>query len=492
MMKRLVCILLSLMLLTAAAFALAEGAATEAPAADVPAADAESADEPPVLLVTVNGKEIYSDDPFLMKTLQYYMSQIDTSDPANLTLAQQYAMNYTILIGCLAREKAAEFGLDQFTEEEKAQMKTDAEQYWDGIVDNFVAEMGNITETSTDDEKAAARADAEALILTQYGVDKEMYVKDYVDDQMESVMLERLVAHLRTGEPVSDEDVQNYFNDLVADDKEQVGDDAAMYEFYTHYYGMTSYYMPAGYRGITHILLKPDQALLDTLNNLNNRWEEQNSEKDSEATEGTDAPETTGEAEPAAEPTPTVEPVTEQMIEDAKKAVLDDVQPKIDEITAKLKAGASFDELIKEYGQDPGMTDEATLRSGYLVHKDSIVWDPDFAAAAMALEKVGDISNPVVTSFGVHILYYLRDVPAGAVELTDAMKDEFRAALQQEQDNETLSANLEKWEQEATIVYTEAGEAWRLPDPEPEESAEETPEEAPADETPAPEETPAP
>ena len=197
MMKRLVCILLSLMLLTAAAFALAEDAATEAPAADVPAADAESADEPPVLLVTVNGKEIYSDDPFLMKTLQYYMSQIDTSDPANLTLAQQYAMNYTILIGCLAREKAAEFGLDQFTEEEKAQMKTDAEQYWDGIVDNFVAEMGNVTETSTDDEKAAARADAEALILTQYGVDKEMYVKDYVDDQMESVMLERLVAHLR-------------------------------------------------------------------------------------------------------------------------------------------------------------------------------------------------------------------------------------------------------------------------------------------------------
>ena len=111
----------------------------------------------------------------------------------------------------------------------------------------------------------------------------------------------------------------------------------------------------------------------------------------------------------------------------------------------------------------------------------------------MKLEKVGDVSDPVVSSFGVHILHYLRDVPGGAVELTDAMKEEFRTALQQEQDNETLSTNLDKWEQEADIVYTEAGEAWRLPDPEPEESAEESdPAEAPAEETPAPEVTPAP
>ena len=484
MIKRLVCMILSLMLLTACVFALAEDAATEAPT-EVPAADAQTTEEPPVLLVTVNGREIYSNDPYLLKTLQYYAGQIDTSDPANLALAQQYAMNYTILIGCLAREKAAELGLDQFTEDEKAKMKDDAKSYWDSIVDSFVEEMGNVTESSTDDEKAAARADAEALILEQYGVDEEMYINDYVEDQMESVMLERLIAHLRTGEPVTDEDVQNYFNDLVADDKEQIGDDAAMYEFYTQYYGMNSYYVPNGYRGITHILIKPDQALLDTLNSLNNRWEEQQSGQGSESTEG--------EAEATQAPETTDEPVTEQMIKDAEKAILENVQPKVDEIMAKLKSGVSFNELIKEYGEDPGMKDEETLRTGYLVHPDSIIYDPLFIEAAMKLEKVGDVSDPVVSSFGVHILHYLRDVPGGAVELTDAMKEEFRTALQQEQDNETLSTNLDKWEQEADIVYTEAGEAWRLPDPEPEESAEESdPAEAPAEETPAPEVTPAP
>ena len=39
----------------------------------------------------------------------------------------------------------------------------------------------------------------------------------------------------------------------------------------------------------------------------------------------------------------------------------------------------------------------------------------------MALEKVGDVSNPIVGQYGVHILQYLRDVPGGAVELTDEM-----------------------------------------------------------------------
>ena len=33
------------------------------------------------------------------------------------------------------------------------------------------------------------------------------------------------------------------------------------------------------------------------------------------------------------------------------------------------------------------------------------------------MEKIGDISEPVVGSYGVHILQYVRDVPSGAVEL---------------------------------------------------------------------------
>ena len=119
MIKRLVCILLSLMLLTGAAFALAEETVTEAPAVDAapteaPAEDAAPTEAPaqeePVLLATVNGEDIYSTDFYLQNILQYFLGQVDASSEADVELAQQNAMNYTIMIHCLAQQKAAEFG----------------------------------------------------------------------------------------------------------------------------------------------------------------------------------------------------------------------------------------------------------------------------------------------------------------------------------------------------------------------------------------------
>jgi parvulin-like peptidyl-prolyl isomerase len=248
--------------------------------------------------------------------------------------------------------------------------------------------------------------------------------------------------------------------------------------------------MPEGYRGINHILLKVDDALLNTWKDLTARYEEQKAAEEApeETIKPVDAePETDNETEePAGTPEPTAEPVTEEMIEAAKQAILDSVQPTVDEIKAKLKDGVSFDELILEYGNDPGMQDEKTRASGYPVHKDSIIWDPAFTAGAVALEKIGDVSEPVVGQYGVHILHYLRDIPGGAIELTDDMKNEIHDELLEQKRNAALNTAIDKWLEESDIVYTEAGEAWKVPEetaeaaaPEAEESAEETP--APAD-----------
>ena len=69
----------------------------------------------------------------------------------------------------------------------------------------------------------------------------------------------------------------------------------------------------------------------------------------------------------------------------------------------------------------------------------------------------------MVGQYGVHILQYLRDVPSGAVELTDEMKDEFRATILQEMITETVHSAVDQWMEEAEIVYTEAGEPWKAP-----------------------------
>jgi len=85
----------------------------------------------------------------------------------------------------------------------------------------------------------------------------------------------------------------------------------------------------------------------------------------------------------------TEELVTLEQVEAAKQAIIDSVQPTIDEINQKLADGVSFDELIQEYGTDPGMQDSATRAEGYSVHMDSTNWDAAFTAGAFTMEKIG-------------------------------------------------------------------------------------------------------
>ena len=496
----------------AAAEATAENSAEE-PAAEE-AAEEQPTEVPaePVLLATVNGQEIKSDDDYLQSVISYYMDYAanygyDTTDPDMLNTINQYSMQYTVRT-ILIRQKAAELGLDQFTDEEKAEMEATLRTEWADTVNRYIEQYNPLSETATDEEKAAARADAEAALL-QMGYDEERFVSEFTQGEIDNKITERLRDYLTAGKTVTEEDVQKYFDDLVKEDQENYGKDIGTYEFYTNYYGQSSYYVPEGYRAVTHILLAVDEELLNTWKDLSARLEEQKSAAEEEPTEGeepteeaaaetaseeTPAPE--ADAEPTEAPTPTPEPVTQEMVDAAEKAILDSVQSTVDEIKAKLESGTSFEDLIKEYGTDPGMQDDATRAKGYSVHKDSIMWDPIFTATAMALEKVGDISDPVVSQFGVHILQYLKDIPGGAVELTDEMKAEFQSTLVEEMKSEALNTALDQWTAEASIVYTEAGEAWKVPEAEEageteEETAEEPAAEEPATEEPAPE-TPVP
>lgn len=489
--------------------ALAEEAADEtAEAAEVSLLPAEK-----ILLATVNGKEIYTDDDYLAAFINYNAADLedsgyDLTNPGLIESLRQYGLHVTIQ-NTLLHQKSAEYGLDQFTAEEIASVEAEAKTKWATIVDSYAAQYGLITDTSTDEEKVAARAQIEASFKAMEDYDEARYISDSVESYQENLMAERLMDRLTEGKTISDEDVMNYFNDLVNEDREQYGDSIDMYEFYTNYYGQPSYYVPEGYRGITHILLKVDEELLNNWKDLSARLEEQKADADSEPTDAEATPtdlenaETEAPAEPTATPAPTPEPVTQEMVDAAEKAILDSVQSTVDEINAKLAAGASFDDLIKEYGTDPGMQDDATRAQGYPVHKDSIVYDSAFTNAAMALEKVGDIGKPFVSQFGVHILQYLRDIPAGAKELTDEMKAEFSATLLEEMRTSALTDAIEQWENESTIVYTEEGEAWKipaegftdeLPDEEaaPAEADAEAPAEEPAAEAPAAEEAPNP
>ena len=429
MLSRLLGAVLAVMLCMTSVFALAETEAT-ASAEDV--------------LVLVNGTPITRGEvENILASIQSYYSQYgyDVTSADMVPYLNQMAIE-TAVQTALMDQKAIDLGIE-ITEEEKAQIEAEMAEYWESVVTSYVDYYGGLTEESTEEEIAAARVNVLAMLESMGYTEAVM-----VESELSNAKYEKVEAEMIKGAAVADSEVQAAYDARVLEDEAAYKEDIASYEYMTQYYGETSYYTPEGYRGVTHILLEVDAALLTEYEDLQARLEEQQGEEEA-AEEST---EEAAEGEEAVEATE--EPVTQEQVDAAYAAIIASVQPTIDEINAKLAEGVTFAELIEIYGTDPGMTQEPTKTEGYSVHMDSIIWDPAFVKGAFMVENVGDIADPVVGSYGVHIIQYTRDVPAGAVELTDALRSEIYAELLVEKENELYSQVMTQGMEESDIVYS--------------------------------------
>lgn len=106
---------------------------------------------------------------------------------------------------------------------------------------------------------------------------------------------------------------------------------------------------------------------------------------------------------------------TEAYLEKQKDA-LPLVKETTDAIYERYNAGILFENLMKAYSMDASR--QSVDDPGFPFHPDSKNWAPAVHDALAALEKPGDISEPVVTDAGVHIFRYMSDVSAGVHELT--------------------------------------------------------------------------
>lgn len=78
----------------------------------------------------------------------------------------------------------------------------------------------------------------------------------------------------------------------------------------------------------------------------------------------------------------------------------DDAEDKIAKVAEELKGGASFEDLARKYSEDPSSKD----KGGKLPAFAQGVMDSSFEKAAFALEKTGEVSEPVSTQFGWHLI----------------------------------------------------------------------------------------
>ena len=275
--------------------------------------------------------------------------------------------------------------------------------------------------------------------------------ESYISDAVRYASYDKLVDYASQGVSVSDEDVVTYYNSLVEADKELYENDAAAYE-QTQYmnqmyimYGMSDYatpiyYKPAGYRLVTHILLEASEELLTAYVDLQAAYEEQQITLEEGGTvEG--------------------ELVTAEEIENARLAILANVQPTVDEINQKLAEGVAFADLIPLYTADTGMMDAESIAAGYEVHMDSTNWVIPFRDQSFTVDTIGDVTAPVVTDYGVHIIQYVADVPAGAVELTEEMQAYFHEVLLSNAISDAYSNAIAQWTSEATVEYSAEAKA---------------------------------
>ena len=390
-MKKWMSLLVCLMMILTACVAVAEDAAKPA--------------------LVVNGEEITVE-----KVAEYaqalqsngYTEEVDY-DQAVAYLAEE----------AILKQKIRELGLDQYTDDEKAAFDAEAKVQWENDIAAYVEYY--LTE-DTDEARAQAQQDAVAY-YEAYNYNQEAILENLLLGESYN----RLQNHILEGKDVAvtEEEIADAFQQYVEQDKEMFEGNVYMYEMYQMYYGYQPWYQPEGFRGVTHILLPVDEALLTA-------WQDARA---------------TGEEEGA----------DTAAVEAARQAVLDSCKEQIDDIYARLEKGESFEALIAEYGTDDGMKNEEYLKNGYAVHPNSMSYDADFVAAAFSdkVQKVGDVSDPTVSQFGIHILQYVKEIPGGAVEMTDEIKAELQEYLTSAKESTYYSEAVSAWINESEIVMND-------------------------------------
>ena len=400
---------------------------------------AESAD--PVVIkagdatITLSEAQAHFEDLYFQYS-DYYASYGMTLTNEEISYVRDEAIDRLVML-CLMENKIAEYGLGEITDEEKQALRVESDANFELGIEEYISYYG-----MTRDEVM------EQLELSGVTADSQFEI------YLANIPYQRLYDYVTKGAEVADEMVAEEYALYVESDREAYAEDAGTYEIYTQYYGSEIYYVPEGFRLVKHILLlPPDEISADMIDyetdmttvdmELSALYEELYALENE--TEDGEEPRTAEEIQADIDAKQAEYDALSEKYTALGDAILPALQAQIDEIYAKLEEGASFDELIAEYGQDAGMEMNP---EGYRVHKDSAIYETNFRDGAVALGEIGSVSEPVQSEFGVHIIQYVGDVPGGPMPITDEIAAMLRESLLQAVQDEMFGQYIEEWTKE--------------------------------------------
>ena len=132
--------------------------------------------------------------------------------------------------------------------------------------------------------------------------------------------------------------------------------------------------------------------------------------------------------------------------------ILVETEEEAKKVKAEYDAGTSFADLASKYGTDGTKSTGGSL--GFIPYSTKN-YDQDFMKAAKKLGE-GEVSDPVKTQFGWHLIKVEGIQKEDIVKAFDDAKEEASAALLKEKQNKMITEQLEKWKDELGVeIYSD-------------------------------------
>ncbi|MDO4548340.1 MAG: peptidylprolyl isomerase [Clostridia bacterium] len=366
------------------------------------------------VLAIANGSEITLGDisgAYQYLATMYQSYGIDVSSEEMQQSLSSYALNMLIQEKIIL-DNASKLGLDALTDEQMAELTAEAEASYENSITTYKSYFASAG--LTEDE---VRANTIAYF------DSEGYTIDSIVESLKGTKTyENVYEYAIKDISVTDDEIRAAYDEGLADAQERYAEDLSQYDSDVSA-GNVIYVVPEGLRNVKHILvgvddaaeLKTLQATLETLTEADEEYQA------------------------------TVDRIAE---------IMATVQPTLDEIAGRIEAGEEFQTLIDEYGEDGGMKSGTTAETGYTMSADTTQFVSEFKDAGMALENVGDISEPVLSDYGFHILRYESDVAPGIVPFED-LRDDIASSLESSRQSQAYNDLINEWISNAEIIYPE-------------------------------------
>jgi len=294
--------------------------------------------------------------------------------------------------------KAKELGLDQLNDDDLKKIDDQARQIYadqKNYYTAFVAQTG-----MTKEEIDAA---AEDYMKREMGITLE----EITEDLKKSWPTQKFYDYVVKDVTVDEEEIQTRYKEELERQKSTYAEYPEEYE-YAHNEGDTVLYNPEGYRAVRNLLIAfPSEAEAARAGELLGQLEDLNPDTDQEQI---------------------------QALEAELNPLYEGLEASAQEVIDKLRDGASFMDLMAEYGADKAMDEEPLRTEGYYISENSFIFSSEFVEGSMLLEKPGDVSSPLRSASGVHLVEYVGDVAAGEVPLSQVYEAVKAEALEAKRD----------------------------------------------------------